>query len=564
MAGEPENQFAQVHVASVQTLARRGNPANADWLTVIDECHHATASSYASLFGTGSPVVGLTATPFRLDGAGLGDLFGSMVVAATSKDLVDRGILIRPRVLCAPAPDLSKARVVGGDYSITDAAAAMDTSRLVGDAVATWLARAAGRRTIVFATSIDHSRHIAAAFLAAGVPAAHVDGETEITEREEVLRKLRSGELLVVSNVGLFTEGWDLPALECCIMAKPTASLALHQQMAGRVVRIAEGKGDAIILDHAGNHHRHGEIVRELEYSLETKVVSKSGPMLGVRTCLGCYCMFPVTTWVCPQCGLDSRPKAPPIQHEPGDLRDYVDHAFDARAAHWAKLEEHRRALGFPETWSVDEYRRAYGAYPVIAFGHLVDPPNATLDERADVWGQIDVRRIALGYDRGWSDHQYKAIFGRWPSPDVRTGHAKERVAAINQKPAAAARQWTGRAKVSSVHGAPSRPGPATNPYAGQASESTRRPWESWRSPARPSSTGFETAEAAAVYLLEMAGLFGGEIRITDVVDNVAHRKTVYRAAAIKCHPDRLGGSAELMTKINQARDYLDENDIPF
>lgn len=555
MAGHPENRFAEVHVASVQTLARRQNPANKDWLTIVDECHHAAAGSYQALFETGSPVVGLTATPFRLDGAGLGDFFGSLVVAATTQQLVDRGVLIRPRVFCAPAPQVDRLRMVAGDYSVADAGVAMDTAALVGNVVEQWLLRGIGRKTIVFAVNIAHSRHIVASFIAAGVAAAHVDGDTPVDERAAVLHKLRTGEITVISNVGLFTEGWDLPALSCGIMARPTASLGLHQQMCGRLTRCADGKSDAVILDHAGNHLRHGEITREIEYSLDSKARAAASPALGVRTCLKCYCMFPVTEWVCPQCGQSARPPAPPIVHTPGDLREFLDHSFAGREREWAKIEGLRTRMNFPEGWSVKEYLRLFSAYPVLVGRRLIDVDRASVADQAAIWADIDVRRRGLGYDRGWTDYRFKEIFSRWPSGEVRDTHAKVRVAqAVASK---GERVWTGKAKVRGVDQPPSRPGSAENPYSEErqrAEAQAQRPWE--RS---PSPASRQTAAAALLIVCAEA-----EALPAEVVRNLRLRQKVYRQAAKNYHPDT-GGDPAIMVKINQALAVLEEeDDIPF
>lgn len=457
MAGEPENRFAQVQVASVQTLARRRVDIKPEDLVIIDEAHHASAASYSSVFGTGAPVVGCTATPFRLDGAGLGDMFRSMVVAATPRQLVDAGVLVRPRVLCPPGPSMDGVRIMAGEFNQGETAARMDKDAIVGDIVETWKRHARGGRTLVFAVNIAHSQHIAQWFNNAGVPAAHVDGDTEPGERDATLARLRSGELRVVSNVQLLTEGWDLPALDVLVVAKPTNSLCLHQQMVGRVVRMHDGKDGALVLDHAGNHLRHGEIIRDLQYSLEPGSNAAASPRPGVRTCLQCYCMFPTSQWVCPQCGFDATPPPPAIRHVPGDLREFMDTTFEGRQKEWARL-----VVEFPPGDAEREYRRRFGSFPVLVGRRLVNVERAPLDDRIAVWNQIDLERVTRGYERGWTDHQYKAIFGGWPTPDVRTAHSKVRAGEFADR--MPARQWGGKARVAGA--APSKAGAAANPYS--------------------------------------------------------------------------------------------------
>lgn len=223
--GDPE---AQVQVASIQTLVRREKPPAR--LIVVDECHHAAADSYQNVLAEypDAHVVGLTATPFRLDGRGLGDLFGELVVAAWSDELCADGVLHKPRVWASKAPDLRGVRVVAGDYNLGALAERSNTAELNADIVDTWRKHAAGRRTVAFAVDIAHSLAITKAFQDAGVTAEHLDGGTPRSERDDILDRLRAGKTLVVSNCMVLTEGWDLPALECAIIARPTASLNLH------------------------------------------------------------------------------------------------------------------------------------------------------------------------------------------------------------------------------------------------------------------------------------------------------------------------------------------------
>ena len=149
-------------------------------------------------------------------------------------------MLHRPKVWASQSPDLRGVKVIAGDYSLGALASRTNTAELNANIVATWQKHAAGKRTVAFAVDVAHSKAITEAFVAAGVPAEHIDGRTY--ERDTVLARLARGQTLVVSNCMVLTEGWDLPALECAIIARPTASLNLHLQMIGRVMRAAEGK----------------------------------------------------------------------------------------------------------------------------------------------------------------------------------------------------------------------------------------------------------------------------------------------------------------------------------
>jgi len=226
MAGDRRrNPVAPVQVASIDTLRRRAKPASD--LVIIDEAHRALARSYAEL-REAYPLathLGLTATPYRADGRGLGDAYEALVSVASPATLIADGYLVEPRVYTVPAsdlPDLSRVRLSRGDYAPEQLSAAVDRVGLVGSIVEHWKRHARGVRTVAFAASVSHSQRIAAQFVAAGIAAEHLDGETPVDERAAILRRLEACETLVVSNYGVLCEGWDQPAVKCCILARPT------------------------------------------------------------------------------------------------------------------------------------------------------------------------------------------------------------------------------------------------------------------------------------------------------------------------------------------------------
>jgi len=247
MAGIEPRPRAQVQVASIQTMRRREKPP-AD-LIVVDECHHARAQTYRDVLDAypGVPVLGLTATPFRLDGKGLGDVFGEIVVGAFPDELCADGTLIEP-IVYAPAPPgvMDGVHIQHGDYNLREVSERMRKPKIVGDLVRTWHERAAGKRTVLFAPTVAVSKEYVEAFKLAGVRIEHLDGKTPKAQRDAILHRLRIGYTTIVSNVAVVEEGFDLPALDCAIVARPTASLCLHLQMIGRIMRACEGKGGCI------------------------------------------------------------------------------------------------------------------------------------------------------------------------------------------------------------------------------------------------------------------------------------------------------------------------------
>jgi DNA repair protein RadD len=145
-----------------------------------------------------------------------------------------------------------------GDYVEIDLAKAVDKPQLVGDIVSHWHRLAERRKTVVFATSVAHSIHLCEEFAKSGVKVEHIDGKTPKDERDEILKRLSRGEIEVVTNCMVLTEGWDQPDVACCVLARPTKSMGLYRQMAGRIIRPAPGKNHALILDHAGAVFRSG------------------------------------------------------------------------------------------------------------------------------------------------------------------------------------------------------------------------------------------------------------------------------------------------------------------
>lgn len=260
MAGERPALQHLVQVASIQTLARRRDLLKHVDIIFFDEAHHAAAQQYLDVVEMfpKAVIIGLTATPWRLDGRGLSDIFGEHVIVSTPKDLKDAGFLVPVGGWEYEAIDTSRARIKGGDYATKDLAEEATKSRVVGNIVLEWLAHAENKRTVVFAVSIEASKLMAEKFREAGVPAEHVDGEMPTAERDAVLRRLRSGQTLVVCNCNVLTEGFDCPELEVCVLARPTLSTALYLQMVGRVLRPAPGKLRARIHDHAGCLSSHG------------------------------------------------------------------------------------------------------------------------------------------------------------------------------------------------------------------------------------------------------------------------------------------------------------------
>jgi len=247
MAGVDPRPTLAVQVASIQTLFARGikretlalPPAD---LGVIDEAHHVLAASYQQIVEAYPDTcwLGFTATPARGDGRNLGGFFDVLIEGPQVQELIDLQCLVSTRVYAPFVPNLDRVGTRGGDYITTQLAERMDKPKLVGDIVEHWLRFGKDRPTVVFASSVGHSVHLRDAFRDAGVRTGQIDGTTPKPEREAALAQLASGEITVLCNCMVLSEGWDCPEVGCCVLARPTKSMGLYRQMIGRVLRPAD------------------------------------------------------------------------------------------------------------------------------------------------------------------------------------------------------------------------------------------------------------------------------------------------------------------------------------
>ena len=311
--GLPETD-APVQLASVATLAR---PSRLErWrnrfdLIVVDEAHHSVAGSWARVIASQprAKVLGVTATPARLDGRGLAEQFDVLVTGPQTADLI-REEWLSDYVVYEPTatPDLSAARLRAGDFATEDLRQAMD-GVVIGAAVTEYQRLCPGIPTVVFGVDVAHSQAVAQRFRDAGVRAKHVDGETPASDRRRAVAALGNGELEVLCNCSLFGEGVDVPVLGGVILLRPTASLALHLQMIGRALRPSAGKARAQILDFSGNCGRLGLPDEPRQWSLNSKPTRQrersDGPRL--RHCKTCSALNGAGAHSCANCGGDLR-----------------------------------------------------------------------------------------------------------------------------------------------------------------------------------------------------------------------------------------------------------------
>lgn len=294
-----------VVVASKDTLAAAKHPPEFD-LIVIDEAHHATAETYRKVFAQ-SPrarLLGVSATPCRLDGKPLSDVFDALVVGPSVKELVPQ-YLAKPVVFAPPNKlDLVGVRKGYGDYNKGALEQALDKAKIYGDAIGHYRQHLDGKPVIVFCVSVEVSHALALQYCEAGIPAVAVDGGMPAAERKAAVAGLGRTHMALMS-CDLISEGLDVPGVHGVQCLRPTDSLVIARQQWGRAMRVAPGKEHALILDHVGNIYRHGLPDDDVAWTLEESVKrpkKKKDDEVAIRQCPICFHVHEPAP-ECPVCG---------------------------------------------------------------------------------------------------------------------------------------------------------------------------------------------------------------------------------------------------------------------
>lgn len=386
------NPTAMVQVCSIQTLVRRLHKWPAQYgpdIFIVDEAHHATSGSYREVLRhfPNAKIIGVTATPVRTDGQGLGiasgGIFDTMIMGPQVTELIRQNYLVAPAVYAPGATldfnNLRKKDLVGGDISKKVAAEKVDKRSVTGDAVEHYARLAHGSPCAVFCISIAHAKHVAEQFGAAGYRAFHISGKTDKSERKRILKGLSikdaSGRYLteIVCSCDVISEGTDIPTLGCGIMLRPTLSLALFIQQAGRIMRPCEGKERGVLLDHVGNVARHGMPDEPREWSLDGAPPKRgtlgAAPATSYDLCPKCFA-YALPTHTCEQCGYVWPIDAAEVIEtaKPGELIEIgltereqlaaAKRAEIAAADTLDKLERLARRKGWPPTWAKHTYNQ--------------------------------------------------------------------------------------------------------------------------------------------------------------------------------------------------------------
>jgi len=354
-------------ICSPQTLARRPIPG-AD-LVIIDECHVAYNVHRKMMEAMPNTVfIGLSATPFT---KGLGKMYSNLVIGATTSKLTDEGYLVPVKVFAPSKPDLTKLRTIGGDYDEKELFARVNKPKLVADIVDTWVKRSENRPTIGFAVNVLHSQSLCEQFKDRGIRAAHIDSYMPKAEREQTVKDFKDGYIKVLFNVGILDKGFDYPEASCLIMARPTKSLMLYIQQAGRVLRPHPSKEDAIILDHAGNTQAHGfvtdELPQELDDGTKPKVeATKKDAKEKGTICPSCAFVRKKHEYTCPCCGFVPKKKDAGIDVEAGDLLEVTRKKVTSEDKQklYSELLYVEVEKGYKRGFAAQMYRNKCGVWP--------------------------------------------------------------------------------------------------------------------------------------------------------------------------------------------------------
>lgn len=377
--GYPQTSH-RIQVASVQTIARR---AHRDYgFIVLDEAHHAVAGQWRKFLDAqpAARVLGVTATPERLDGRGLGDMFDTLIVGPSVADLIADGYLSPVRVFAPPGADLSGVRTIAGDYDAQQVAEVMDRPALLGDAVLHYSRHADGQPAVAFCATVAHAEHTAAAFRAAGYRSACVHGGQDVSSRDAGIRGLGDGSIDVLTSCDLISEGTDIPAVGCVMLLHKSQSLGRIMQeigrgfrpiyapghdlntRAGRIAAIAaSSKPWLTILDHAANLNQPGFGMPDAprNWTLEGRIKrDRTAPAL--RRCPECYAVHPPAPR-CPACSHEytvERAAVRPPETADGDLIEVTRAALPALKEQLAAAATHddveaiRKARGYKPGWT--------------------------------------------------------------------------------------------------------------------------------------------------------------------------------------------------------------------
>lgn len=390
--GAGQSPWSPMQVAMVQTIAKRDARPPADFI-LWDEAHHALADDWRSILSSypAARLIGLTATPQRLDGKPLGDVFETLVVAATYPELLAQGHLVDCRVYQPPE---------------------IPGSGLARDPLDAWQRYGEGSQTFGFAGTVPQAEELCERFKAAGVSSAVIKAGTPTAERDRILDAFRSGRIRVLWNVYCLTEGTDVPSARCVLLARPCTHVSMYLQIVGRVLRPHPSKPDAILIDLSGATLMHGMPLEDRAYSLTGKGITRTS-LESLKNCQQCGATILSAFQVCPECGFEF-----PRQHREGP-RIYDMELVAVFAGSATPLDAQRRefnrllALAEARDWSLwfvcKEFEKLFKRMPSEELRAL------PRDKQRELFERMRKGATAKGKSISQVRGTWKHIAGAWP-----------------------------------------------------------------------------------------------------------------------------------------------------
>ena len=381
----------RVQVCSVDTAYSRRDSWRRNGLVIVDEAHHSCAPTWAAVVGDYRWVVGLTATPRRTDGVGLGDIYKRIILGPSFRSLIDRGRLVPAEIIAPDPPDYTGVGVESGDFNRRAVLSRVDRSEITGCALDHYERHAGGTKAVVYCVTVAHARHVKKRFEEAGHPVGIVTGSQAESKREEAIKNFRSGKIMILISVDVVSEGFDLPDMVTAILLRPTMSEALFIQQTARPLRASAGKTHAIIIDAVGNVWRHGFPWADREWTLEGRKITARDVGTQdekIARCAECLHVYEAFRVVCPFCGAGQDKKERIIKEVKGNLSAITDTEYHKMIAEIKARQEERAQAEAAEAERKSQIKR--------------------LIRQCRTLSDFQTVARAVGYDQGWAWHRWK------------------------------------------------------------------------------------------------------------------------------------------------------------
>ncbi len=362
------NKEHPLQICTIQTLKNKYKDFS---FVIVDEAHCMYKAQLEWMERHNNvPFIGLSATPWA---KGLGKHWECLIKPLTTGDLIDIGKLA-PFIAYAPeTPDLADVAIQAGDYNQKQLGKAVNKHKLVASIVKTWLERGDNRQTLAFCVDIAHSEAVAEEFRAAGILSEAVHSKLDPETRRDRLDRFAAGDIKVLTSRDVLTKGYDNPAASCLILARPTKSRMIHVQQVGRVIRTTEGKDDAVILDHAGNHLRMGFITDpspdylDIGEKKDQSTKQKEEIELKPKECPKCKFLKPAGIRECPKCGFTPT-KQSEVVVEDGKLKRLSKRkrevSVEEKKRFYSELLYIAESKNYKTGWAAWKHKERFGHFP--------------------------------------------------------------------------------------------------------------------------------------------------------------------------------------------------------